>query len=110
MYVAIVIATNVAVDLAVWPVFHWLGFEQHGLWAVFAAVAHIVPCVGSVLVAAAAALVRYLGSPDILDAVNAGLVVLVVVSMAATLLSTRLQSRTSRMNQVAAFVGIMFWG
>ena len=110
MYVVIMLATNVAVGLAVWPVFHWLGFEQHGLWALFAAVAHIVPYVGSVLVAAAAALVTYLGSPDILDAVNAGLIVLVVVSMVATLLSTWLQSRTSRMNQVVVFVGIMFWG
>lgn len=110
LYVVIMLVTNVAVGLAVWPVFYWLGFEQHGLWALFAAVAHIVPYVGSVLIAAAAALVTYLGSPDILDAVNSGLAVLVVVSLVATLLSTWLQSRTSRMNQVAVFVGIMFWG
>lgn len=110
LYVLIMTVTNVAVGIAIWPVFYWLGFEQHGLWALFAALAHIVPYVGSVVVAAAAALVTYLGSPDIFDAVNAGLIVLVVVSLVATLLSTWLQSKSSRMNQVAIFVGIMFWG
>ena len=110
LYVVIMLATNVAVSLAVWPVFYFLGFEQHGLWAIFAGVVHIVPYVGSVAVAAAAAFVTYLESPDIFEAVNAGLIVLVVVSLVATLLSTWLQSRTSRMNQVAVFVGIMFWG
>ncbi|MCY7386796.1 MAG: AI-2E family transporter [Burkholderiales bacterium] len=110
LYVVIMMVTNVAVGLAVWPVFYLLGFEQHGLWALFAAVVHIVPYVGSVAVAAAAAFVTYLESPAIFEAVNVGAIVLVVVSLVATLLSTWLQSRTSRMNQVAVFVGIMFWG
>lgn len=110
LYVAIMLVTNVAVGLAVWPVFYLLGFEQHGLWALFTGVAHIVPYVGSVAVAASAAIFSYLGSPDILGAMKSGLIVLAVVSLVATLLSTWLQSRTSRMNQVAIFVGIMFWG
>lgn len=110
MYVVIMLVTNVAVAIAVWPVFYFRGFEQPGLWAIFAGVLHIVPYVGSAAIAASAAVVSYLGSPDILDAVNSGLIVLVVVSLVATLLSTWLQSRTSRMNQVAIFVGIMFWG
>ena len=110
LYVVIMLATNVAVGLAVWPVFYFFGFEQHGLWALFAAVAHIVPYVGSVAVAAAAAFVTYLENPVIFEAVKIGAIVLVLVSLVATLLSTWLQSRTSRMNQVAVFVGIMFWG
>ena len=110
MYVVIMLVTNVAVAIAVWPVFYLRGFEQPGLWAIFAGVLHIVPYVGSAAIAAAAAVVSYLGSPNILDAVNSGLIVLVVVALVATLLSTWLQSRTSRMNQVAIFVGIMFWG
>ena len=92
-------ATNVAVSLAVWPVFYFLGFEQHGLWAIFAGVVHIVPYVGSVAVAAAAAFVTYLESPDIFEAVNAGLIVLVVVSLVATLLSTWLRSEERRVGK-----------
>lgn len=110
LYVVIVLVTNVAVGLAIWPVFYFLGFEQPALWALFAGVIHVIPYVGSIAVALAAAVFSYLGSPDVLGAVNAGLIVLVVVSLVATLLSTWLQSRTSRMNQVAVFVGIMFWG
>ncbi len=97
LYVFIMLVTNVAVVLAGWPVFYFRGFEQHGLWALFAGVVHIVPYVGAAAVAAAAAVASYLGSPDILDAVNSGLIVLVVVPLVATLLSTWLQRRTARM-------------
>ena len=110
LYVVLVLVTNVAVGLAIWPVFYFLGFEQPALWAFFAGLIHVIPYVGSIAVALAAAVFSYLGSPDVLGAVKAGLIVLVVVSLVATLLSTWLQSRTSRMNQVAVFVGIMFWG
>jgi len=53
---------------------------------------------------------QYLASGQILQSINFGLVILVVVALVGTLLPTWLQSRTSRMNQVAVFVGILFWG
>ena len=43
LYVLIMLVTNAAVVLAAWPVFYFREFEQHGLWALFAGVAHIVP-------------------------------------------------------------------
>jgi len=53
---------------------------------------------------------EYLSSGSVLQSVNFGLLILVVVSLVGTLLPTWLQSRTSRMNQIAIFVGVMFWG
>ena len=61
-------------------------------------------------IAAFSAVFSYLSHADILKAFNAGMVVLVMVSLVATLLGTWLQSRTSRMNQVVVFIGILFWG
>lgn len=109
-YIGIVLVTNIAVGLAMWPVFYYLEFEQPGLWSLFAGIVHLVPYIGSMAIAAFAAIFSYLSNPDILKAFNTGMVVLVVVSVVATLLGTWLQSRTSRMNQVVVFIGILFWG
>ena len=110
MYVVIVLVTNVAIGLASWPAFHLLGFEHAGLWAVFAGVVHVVPYIGSLALATAAALFHYVGAPEVLPVVWIFLTVLVLASLIGTLLPTWLQSRTSGMNQVVVFIGIMFWG
>ncbi len=110
MYVVIVLVTNVAIGLAAWPAFHAMGFEHAGLWAIYAGVLHIVPYVGSLALAASAAMFHYVTSPDVLRSATFGLIILVLASLIGTLLPTWLQSRTSRMNQVIVFIGIMFWG
>ena len=110
LYVLIVLVTNVAIGLASWAVFYLLGFDHAGLWGLFAGVVHVVPYVGSIALAAMTVVFQYLSSGSVLQSVNFGLLILVVVSLVGTLLPTWLQSRTSRMNQVAIFVGVMFWG
>lgn len=106
----LVLVTNVAIGAVAWPTFYLLGFDHPGLWALFAGVVHIVPYVGSIALATLSAVFHYVGAPDIVQSLTVGLVILVVASLVGTLLPTWLQSRTSRMNQVAIFVGVMFWG
>ena len=110
LYVLILLVTNVAIAFATWAVFLLLGFDHAGLWALFAGLVHIVPYVGSIALAAVTSAFQYLSTGSVLASVNYGLLILVVVSLLGTLLPTWLQSRTSRMNQVAIFVGVLFWG
>lgn len=109
-YVVIVVVTNVAIGLAAWPAFYLLGFDHPGLWALFAGVVHVVPYIGSIALATSASIFHYVATPDIWKSVYVGMVILVVASLVGTLLPTWLQSKTSRMNQVAIFAGVMFWG
>jgi len=110
LYVLILLVTNIAIAFATWGLMLLLHFEQPGLWGVFAGIVHIVPYVGSIAFAATAAAFQYVATGNVLQSVNYGLLILVVVSLLGTLLPTWLQSKTSRMNQVAVFVGVMFWG
>ena len=110
MYVLIVVVTNVAIGLAAWPVFYLMGFEHAGLWALFAGIVHIVPYIGSLMLAGMAAIFHYTASTDVLQSTYIGLTILVLASLVGTLLPTWLQSRTSQMNQFAVLVGILFWG
>ena len=110
MYVLIVVVTNVAIGLAAWPVFYLMGFEHSGLWALFAGIVHIVPYIGSLMLAAMAAIFHYTTSTNVLQSTYIGLTIMVLASLVGTLLPTWLQSRTSQMNQFAVLVGILFWG
>ena len=110
LYVLILLVTNVAIAFATWAVFLLLGFDHAGLWALFAGLVHIVPYVGSLALAVVTSAFQYLSTGSVLQSVNYGMLILIVVSLLGTLLPTWLQSRTSRMNQVAIFVGVLFWG
>jgi predicted PurR-regulated permease PerM len=110
LYVLILLMTNIAIGMATWLVFYLLGFDHAGLWGLFAGIVHIVPYVGAIVLGGMTTVFQFVSSGAVLQSVNYGLLILVVVSLLGTLLPTWLQSRTSRMNQVAVFVGIMFWG
>ena len=110
MYVVIVLVTNVAIGFASWGAFYLMGFEHAGLWAVFAGVVHVVPYIGSLALAGAAAGIHYVTSPDVFQSALFGIIVLMLASLIGTLLPTWLQSRTSSMNQVVVFLGVVFWG
>ena len=86
MYVVIVLVTNVAIGLASWGAFHLMGFEHAGLWAIFASIVHVVPYIGSLALASAAAVFHYVTSPDVFQSVMFGVIVLMLASLIGTLL------------------------
>jgi predicted PurR-regulated permease PerM len=70
LYVLIVLVTNVAIGLATWGVFAMLGFDHSGLWGICAGVVHIVPYVGSIVLAGSASLFHYIATSEVLTSVN----------------------------------------
>ena len=71
---------------------------------------NLIPYVGSVLVMGTSALVAFLQFNTIEMAVLVGGVSLLIHTLVGNLLTPWLTSRTSRMNPVAVFVGVIFWG
>jgi len=97
---------GVATGLAFWAV----GMENAAVWGIIAAVTNLIPYIGSVIVLAAAGLVAFLQ----FNSLQMGLVVagisLGIHTVVGNLLMPWLTGRTSRMNPVAVFVGVIFWG
>ena len=97
---------GVATGLAFWA----LGVENAAVWGIIAAVTNLIPYVGSVIVMASAGLVAFLQ----FNSLQMGLVVagvsLAIHTLVGNLLMPWLTSRTSQMNPVAVFVGVIFWG
>jgi predicted PurR-regulated permease PerM len=109
-YLLVQIFTSALVGVATGLAFWAIGLENAAVWGIVAAVTNLIPYVGSILVMGTSALVAFLQFNSIEMAVLVGGVSLLIHTLIGNLLTPWLTSRTSRMNPVAVFVGVIFWG
>ena len=98
------------VGVATWAAFWWIGLEHAAVWGLAAAVLNFVPYIGALAIAGGSALVAFLqfGTPG--TALLIGGVSLVIHTISGNLLTPWLSSRTSNLNPVVIFVGVLAWG
>ncbi|MET0542718.1 MAG: AI-2E family transporter, partial [Variovorax sp.] len=109
-YLLVQILTSAIVGIATWLSFWWLGLANAAVWGIIAAVTNLIPYIGSILVMGLSALVAFLQFNSIDMALTIGGVSLLIHTLVGNLLTPWLTSRSSRMNPVAVFVGVIFWG
>ena len=109
-YLLMQILTSAIVGVATGLAFWAIGLENAAVWGIVAAVTNFIPYVGSLIVMAASALVGFLQFNEIEMALLVGGVSLLIHTLVGNLLAPWLTSRASRMNPVAVFVGVIFWG
>ena len=109
-YLLVQIGSSVLVGVATGLAFWALGLENAAVWGILAAVTNLIPYVGSIIVMGASALVAFLQFNGVEMALIIGGTSLFIHTMVGNLLVPWLTSRTSRMNPVAVFIGVIFWG
>lgn len=102
--------SGLLVGVATWLAFAWIGVRYAGLWGVAAGVLNCVPYAGPTLIlgaSALAALVQFksLAMVALVSGVSVGITGLEGFVLAPTMLG-----QAARVNSVAVFVAIMFWG
>ena len=109
-YLLVQLLTSVTVGVATALAFWALGFNNAAVWGVLAGVMNLVPYVGTVVICGASAVVALLqfGTPQMAAAVGGVSIVLHVIS--GYIITPWLTSRTSRLNAVVVFVGVLAWG
>lgn len=102
--------TSVVVALSTWLSYRALGVHQAAVWGLLVGIFNSIPYFGPVLVTGGAAGVVFMqhGTPHAILVV--ALVTLAIASVEALLLTPRLTGRAGRMNAVAVFIGLLFWG
>jgi predicted PurR-regulated permease PerM len=110
MFLLVQLFTSAVVAVASWLAFYWLGLQQAALWGVAAGVLNSIPYLGPVVVTGGTIFVAFLQFDSIRMALLIGFVSLAVTSLEGFLLTPWLTSRAARMNAVAVFVNILFWG
>ena len=103
------IATSIVVGVATWIAFSLVGLKQAALWGTAAGIFNSVPYFGPVIVAICTAVVAFLQFGTVTMAAYVSTISLVITSIEGWLLTPWLTSRTARTNEVAIFIGLIFW-
>jgi predicted PurR-regulated permease PerM len=103
------VVTSLVVGIATWLAFRYVGLQQAGVWGLAAGVFNSIPYFGPVIVAAGTAVVGFLQFGTLGMAAYVSFISLVITSLEGWLLTPWLTSRTARTNEVAVFVGLIFW-
>jgi predicted PurR-regulated permease PerM len=109
-FLVVQVFTNTVVAIATWLAFRALGLQQAGVWGVLAGLFNSIPYLGPVVVTAATAAAGFLQFGTLRMAMMIGGVALVITTLEGFLLTPWLTSRAARMNAVAIFIGLLFWG
>jgi predicted PurR-regulated permease PerM len=109
-YLLVQVFTSALVGVLTWLAFLAIGLERAAVWGVAAFVLNFIPYFGTIVLTAAAALVAFVqfGKPDMALAV-AGFA-MGLHTLTGNLLTPWLTSRTSRLNAVSVFVGVLAFG
>lgn len=102
--------SGLLVGVVTWLAFTWMGVRYAGLWGVASGVLNVVPYAGPTVIlgaSALAALVQFKSASMV--ALVAG-VSLGITGLEGFLLAPTLLGQAARVNTVAVFVSIMFWG
>jgi predicted PurR-regulated permease PerM len=109
-FLLVQVFTSAVVGTATWLAFRTIGLEQAGVWGLLAGVFNSIPYVGPVIVSGGTAVVAFLQFGSIKMTLLTSGVAMVITSLEGFLLTPWLTSRAARMNAVAVFVGLLFWG
>jgi predicted PurR-regulated permease PerM len=101
--------TSLVVGLATWAALWALGLQQPAVWGLAAAVFNTIPYFGPIIVTGALTVVAFLQFGTFTMALAVAAVALAITSLEGWLLTPTLLSRAANMNQVAVFVGLIFW-
>jgi predicted PurR-regulated permease PerM len=109
-FLIVQVFTSLLVGIVSWLTFRALGLHQAALWGLLAGVFNSIPYVGPIAVSTGTMLVALLQFNDIRMALTVAGAALVITSLEGFLLTPWLTSRAARMNAVAVFINILFWG
>ena len=109
-YLLVQLLTSVVVGVATALAFWALGFNNAAVWGVLAAVMNLIPYVGTVVICGASAVVALLQFGTLHMAVAVGSVSIVMHVISGYIITPWLTSRTSRLNAVVVFIGVLAWG
>jgi predicted PurR-regulated permease PerM len=109
-FLMVQVFTSAVVGLASWLAFRAIGLNQAGVWGGLAGIFNSIPYFGPVLVTGCIAIVAFLQFGSLSSMMLAAGLALGITTLEGFLLTPWLTSRAARMNAVAVFVGLLFWG
>ena len=109
-FIRVQLFTSLVVAVATAAVLWYFGVNQYIIWGLLAGVFNSIPYLGPIAVSAGLAVVAFMQFDDVGRAIVVAGAAFVITSLEGFLLTPALMGRAARMNPVAIFVGLLFWG
>ena len=109
-FLLVLVGTNALMMTLSWAAFWMIGLDNAGGWALVAGLLHLIPYVGSVLLAALLGVTAFMQFGNAQMALVTVLASLAIAGVEGLLLATWMAGRVSRVNTAAMFVALLFWG
>lgn len=109
-YLLTMLVINTLIGIATWAILLAFGVEHAALWGVVAAILHVVPYAGSAVTILATGFAAFVQFEEIGRALLVAGCVGVVATLIGMGLSAWMLGRAFRMNAVAVFIALLFFG
>lgn len=109
-YVFYMFWSGALVGILTWLVFWWMGMRYAGLWGVAAGVLNCIPYFGPTIIMATSAIAAVLQFKSLAMAAGVAGASVAITSIEGFLLTPIFLGAAARVNSVAVFVSVMFWG
>ena len=109
-YLVVQLLTSVLVGVATAAAFWAIGLEHVAVWGIVAAVLNLIPYLGAIVLSVASAVVALTQFGSIEKAVLVAGVGIGLHLVTGNIITPWLTSRTSRLNAVVVFIGVLAWG
>jgi predicted PurR-regulated permease PerM len=109
-YLLVQLVSSVIVGVATALAFWMLGLRHAAVWGFFGGLLNLIPYIGAIVVTGAASVVAFMQFGELDQALYIGAASSVIHTIVGYLLVPWWTSKTSRMNAVAVFIGVLAWG
>lgn len=109
-YLRVQVLISLIVGIATWLAFWVIGVDHPAVWGVLATLLNFIPYIGSGVLTGASALSGFVQFGSVDMGLLVGAVSIAIHILSGHLLTPWLTSRTSRLNPVAVFVGVLVFG
>jgi predicted PurR-regulated permease PerM len=109
-YLLVQVASGALLAVVFWALFAFLGLENALFWACLGGVLHLIPYVGSTALVVAVGLVSYVQFDELRPVIVLVATTLVIITFINMVLIPLLTQRVGKLNAVAVFVALLFWG
>ena len=109
-YLLVQLFTSLLVGVVTWLALLAIGLDHAAVWGVVAFVCNFIPYLGTIAFVASSSLVAFVQFGSVNTALLVAGATMLIHTLSGNLLTPWLTSRTSRMNTVTVFVGVLGFG
>lgn len=109
-FIRVQVFTSTVVGITTMVALWYFGVQQYVIWGLLAGLFNSIPYVGPILVSGGLGVVSFMQFDDLPRTLTVAGVAFLITTLEGFLLTPALMGRAARMNPVAIFVGLLFWG